>query len=500
LNNDWILIADDLRDLAALGAPFRMMTARDYVLQPKLLSGSRPKIINLARNYNYQTDSYYASLLAEARGHRVVPTVETMLDLYDDGPEETLPDLEEVLNRDLTRYLEGRAEKPADKSPEKAVPERLVVCFGETEDERFRRFARQMFDWYRAPVLVVTTMPNGVPGKVKIKRVKLTPFTSLKGEELKFFVDSLTTYTGRIWKSPKARTIAKWSIAVLHDPNEQLSPSSVESLKHWARLAEKDGVEIEPISKKDLSKLAEFDALFIRETTSITNHTYRFARRAWAEGMPVIDDPISMMRCTNKVYLWERLIGAGLPCPETIIVQDKTNLEEVADTLKFPVVLKIPDGSFSRGIKKANSMQELKEISDAFLEDSDLVIAQQFVPTDFDWRVGVLDRRAIFVCQYKMARGHWQIVNHKADGRTVEGGFRSLSVAEAPADVVDVGVRAANLIGDGFYGVDIKMGPEGPVVIEVNDNPNLEHGIEDASEKNHVWSHLTEWFVKRLNA
>ena len=136
MNNDWILIADDLRDLAALGAPFRMMTARDYVLQPKLLSGSRPKIINLARNYNYQTDSYYASLLAEARGHRVVPTVETMLDLYDDGPEETLPDLEEVLNRDLTRYLEGRAEKPADKSPEKAVPERLVVCFGETEDER----------------------------------------------------------------------------------------------------------------------------------------------------------------------------------------------------------------------------------------------------------------------------------------------------------------------------------------------------------------------------
>ena len=97
MNNDWILIADDLRDLAALGAPFRMMTARDYVLQPKLLSGSRPKIINLARNYAYQTDGYYASLLGEARGHRVIPTVESMLELYDDGPEETLPDLEEVL-------------------------------------------------------------------------------------------------------------------------------------------------------------------------------------------------------------------------------------------------------------------------------------------------------------------------------------------------------------------------------------------------------------------
>ena len=123
---------------------------------------------------------------------------------------------------------------------------------------------------------------------------------------------------------------------MLHDPNEQFAPSNIESLKHWARLAEKDGVEIEPISRKDLDRLAEFDALMIRETTSITNHTYRFARRAVAEGMPVIDDPVSMMRCTNKVYLWERLLGAGLPAPETIIIQDKTDLEEVADRLEVP--------------------------------------------------------------------------------------------------------------------------------------------------------------------
>ncbi|MEP7209256.1 MAG: RimK family protein [Alphaproteobacteria bacterium] len=488
---DWILIADDLRDLATLGAPFRMMTSRDYVLQPKLLSGSRPKIINLARNYNYQTDGYYASLLAEARGHRIIPSVETMLDLYDsDISEDTsIPDLEEALNKD-------REKAGADYK----APDRFLVCFGETEDERLKNFGRLCFDWYRAPVVVVTTEINGKAPMVEIKRLKLASFTSLKGDELKFFVDALTKYTGRVWKSPKARTIAKHSIAVLYDPNEQLAPSSVETLQYWARLAEKDGVEIEPVTKKDLAKLAEFDALCIRETTSITNHTYRFARRAWAEGMPVIDDPVSMMRCTNKVYIWERLVGAGLPSPQTMLVQDRTSLEEVADTLNFPVVLKIPDGSFSRGIKKANDMAELKHLVHDFLEDTDLLIAQKFIPTDFDWRVGVLDRRPIFVCQYKMARGHWQIVNHKLDGRAVEGGFNSLSVADAPADVVDVGVRAANLIGDGFYGVDIKTGPDGPVVIEINDNPNLEHGIEDATEKTAVWSHLTEWFVKRLNA
>ena len=58
------------------------------------------------------------------------------------------------------------------------------MCFGETEDERLKGFGRLLFDWYRAPVLVVTTEINGKAPKVEIKRIKLAPFTTLKGEEL----------------------------------------------------------------------------------------------------------------------------------------------------------------------------------------------------------------------------------------------------------------------------------------------------------------------------
>ncbi len=79
---------------------------------------------------------------------------------------------------------------------------------------------------------------------------------------------------------------AALSFAVLYNPQEELPPSSLASLKHWSRIAEKLGVEIEPITRRDLPRLAEFDALFIRETTSIDDHTYRFARRAMQEGMP----------------------------------------------------------------------------------------------------------------------------------------------------------------------------------------------------------------------
>jgi glutathione synthase/RimK-type ligase-like ATP-grasp enzyme len=51
------------------------------------------------------------------------------------------------------------------------------------------------------------------------------------------------------------------------------------------------GIEVDPIGKNDYQRLAEYDGLFIRETTASDNHTYRFAHRAEKEGMVVMDDP-----------------------------------------------------------------------------------------------------------------------------------------------------------------------------------------------------------------
>ena len=35
-------------------------------------------------------------------------------------------------------------------------------------------------------------------------------------------------------------------------------------------------------------------------------------------------------------------------------------------------------------------------------------------------------------------------------------------------------------------------------MIEVNDNPNLVHDVEDAAERDEVWRRLAGWFLKRL--
>jgi glutathione synthase/RimK-type ligase-like ATP-grasp enzyme len=160
--------------------------------------------------------------------------------------------------------------------------------------------------------------------------------------------------------------------------------------------------------------------------------------------------------------------------------------------------VKIPDGSFSRGVHKVSTLEELRRITDELFEETDLLLAQKFMPTEFDWRVGILAGEPLFVCQYKMARGHWQIVKHGADGSAREGSHRTFDLSQAPPEVIDIAVRAAKPIGQGFYGVDLKQTDRGIVVMEVNDNPNLEHGVEDAVGKDEVWTKLLRWFIERF--
>lgn len=479
----WVILTGRPGDLGQVATPHKIITTRDYLAHPALFRGQRPKIINLATSYAYQSRGYYASLLAGARGHRVIPSVETMIDLSERKLyENALPELEQALNACRERVGGG-------------FPRTVSIFFGLGPSKGWDRFARLLFDWFRAPALEVV-IDDGA--WARIRKIGFLPLSRMDREAKSRFVAALDAHTRREWRDARQRTPARYTFATLIDPQEELPPSSVASLKHWARIAAKMGVEVEPITRKDLPRLANYDALFIRETTAISNHTYRFARRAAQEGMPVIDDPLSMIRCTNKVYLNELMAGNGVPVPPTVMISGQADLAPAAEALGFPLVLKIPDSAFSRGVRKAADMAELKALASRWLADSDLLLAQKFLPTAFDWRIGVLDGRPLFAVQYLMAGKHWQIVNHDRRGRPEEGGFRAFTLADAPAEVVDVAVRAARCIGDGLYGVDLKETADGICVIEVNDNPNLDHGVEDAGEKDEVWRRLTRWFVERL--
>jgi glutathione synthase/RimK-type ligase-like ATP-grasp enzyme len=306
-------------------------------------------------------------------------------------------------------------------------------------------------------------------------------------------------YTRAHWRVRRAKALPRYSLAVLHNPNEALPPSSAKTLKKFAQVGDKLGIGVELLERKDFLRLGEYDALFIRETTSIDNHTYRFALKAQREGLVVIDDPTSILRCTNKVFLAELLQAHKLPAPKTVIL-DRNALLDVEAQLVYPIVLKIPDGAFSRGVFKAADRGELTRIARDLFKRSDVILAQEFMYTEYDWRVGLLNRKPLFVSQYMMASDHWQIVKHGDGGRFDEGGFRTFAVEEAPALVVETATKAANLIGDGFYGVDLKQNGKDVFVIEINDNPNLDRGVEDAVLKDELYAIVLKEFIRRIEA
>ena len=175
------------------------------------------------------------------------------------------------------------------------------------------------------------------------------------------------------------------------------------------------------------------------------------------------------------------------------------NRRQVAQSLGLPCVLKRHDSSFSQGVVKAHDPAELARFLEQFLDDSDLVVAQSYVKSDFDWRVGVLRGKPLYVCRYFMAKGHWQIQKTGETGQRSFGRHESMAVEAAPEEVVELGVKAANAIGSGLYGVDIKEVDGRLLVMEVNDNPNIDGGIEDAILKDELYLRIMRHFLERLD-
>jgi glutathione synthase/RimK-type ligase-like ATP-grasp enzyme len=255
----------------------------------------------------------------------------------------------------------------------------------------------------------------------------------------------------------------------------------------------------EIIEPKDLAKLSSFDALFIRQSTEVNNEAYAFARKAQQDGIAIIDYPDAILKCCNKVYMAEALNNANIDTPKTVIVH-KDNMNEVIHEVGLPCVLKAPDSTFSFGVKKAKTKEEYKALVNDMLKESDLIIAQEFCPSDYDWRIGIMDDEPFFACKYYMAKDHWQIYNWSATKKDdQDGNADCLPIEDVPKQVLKMAIKSAKLMGKGLYGIDIKVVNERPMVIEINDNPNIDFGVEDRHYGDLVYTKILTALKNRVD-
>lgn len=456
-------------------------TPGEYFSGDQYLKSRKFKVVNLCKSYNYQSIGYYVSLLAEARGHKVMPEISTLQDFR-------FPSLVKEDAEDFDGLIQSALKKQTSERLD------LYICFGKVHIAALNRIGTLLFNLFQVPIMKAVFLKKEKWTLTNLKPLNLIDFPEEFTEHLKSSLDDYLQGKNRL---NRQYTRKKYDMAILINPDEKTPPSSKKAIQNFVKAGEKVGFNVDTITKNDFAKLIQYDALFIRETTNVNHHTFKFSKKAAAEGLIVMDDPDSILRCTNKVYLSELLQSHQIPTPKYwIFKKDKNPIK--TDGIEFPIILKQPDGSFSKGVKKAKNEQEFQEVLKDFFQTSELVIAQEFIPTDFDWRVGVLNKKPIYVCKYFMAANHWQIMNWKTNGGLDQGLAETMRIEDAPKGLLELAVKATALVGNGLYGVDIKQKGKKFYIIEINDNPNIDDGVEDRVAKQQLYIDIMQEFMNRL--
>ncbi len=484
MTQEILIVVDDPAAWPLQVPDAELVAARDYLTDIRYQGLRRAKIFNLCRSYRYQSLGYYVSLLAEARGHHPLPSVLTIQDLK-------LTSIIRLAGNELDELIQSTLR------PLRSREFVLSLYFGHNLARRYERLGQQLFRLFQSPFLRACFVHSDRQGKWQLQNIEPLAASDIPEDHREFAVAMTRQYFQQS-RPRRRRDRARFDLAILVNAAEAEPPSNPAALKRFLRAARQVGFAPELIGRDDYGRLGEFDALFLRETTSVNHHTYRFARRAAAKGLVVVDNPEAILKCTNKVFLAELLQSQGIAVPATLIVQ-RPRPQAILEKLGLPCILKKPDGSFSQGVMRIDRADELRGGLELLLAHSDLVIAQQYLPTPFDWRIGIFDRTPLYACRYHMAESHWQILRHDASGRLVDEGLAdTLPVEEVPKAVVRTALRAANLIGDGLFGVDLKQVGNKVYVIEINDNPNIDAGIEDAVLQQDLYLRIMQGLMQRV--
>lgn len=480
-----LILIDDLSDWSPYYPSDNLMTVFNYL---SVDNKENYYLINLSKNMNYLGQGYYASLLAEARDDKIIPGVKAINNInHFDALAFRLIDFR--LTQAQIDYLNQCSNK--DQSVD------IALFFGKSMVNSFEKLGKIIFDEYNFPLLTLKfTKENEVWRLTNLVPLNIS---NLNDEEESFFADRLNEFSKQVWRKPRARKLYRYEMAILVDPEEKMPPSNKKALQKFIDAGKELGILVEKITENDFARLPEYDSLFIRTTTVVNHFSYAFAKKAEENNLIVMDSTQAIIRCANKVYLHHMLKKHSISTPKSELLFRDTIIDytHLVETLGLPIVIKVPDGAFSKGVKKVKTKEELILMLNHFFQSSSILLAQEYTYTDFDWRIGVLNNRAIYACKYYMVKDHWQILHYKK-GSVDEGGVEAFGIHQVPKEVIKLALKACRYIGNDLYGVDIKVIDDVPMIIEINDNPSIDAGCEDIYLGDSLYQTIMLEFLNRM--
>lgn len=208
------------------------------------------------------------------------------------------------------------------------------------------------------------------------------------------------------------------------------------------------------------------DGAFVRSISAggLEQITFRLGilHALQASGVRVWNHARAIERCVDKSTATFIFRKAGLPTPQTRVVEGMERAKQHAEALKPPLVVKPLFGSQGNGVRRIAAGEALPEPS----EVGQVYYLQPYLraadATEFeDWRVFVSSGRVLAAMVRRS--GTWITNVH-------QGAKPQAHVPDY--DMQRLALAAARAVGADYAGVDLIKGPDGELlVLEINSNP-----------------------------
>ena len=213
-----LLIVDNPKRWPLTIPGVEVIAAGDYLTERRYSDMRAAKVFNLCRSYRYQTAGYYVSLLAEARGHRPMPSISTLQDLRSRS-------VVRALSEDLDERIQRMLKPLRSKSFE------LSIYFGQNMASRYDALAKALFDLFPAPLLRARLERSG--NRWELRSVVLVGANDIPEKHRAFVAQAAAQHFQRSHPVRRKRAASRFDVAILIDPNEKTPPSDARALKKF---------------------------------------------------------------------------------------------------------------------------------------------------------------------------------------------------------------------------------------------------------------------------
>jgi len=254
------------------------------------------------------------------------------------------------------------------------------------------------------------------------------------------------------------------------------------------------GVAARPALQEDLAEVLAGQTAPPR-LSLIRNLSHReavgVARRLEHLGAPTLNRTSAIELCNDKGLQALLFARHDIPHPMSRHAYSYSQVRQAVSELGWPAVLKPVSGSWGRGVTKLVNDECVeawvggRESTDAGGKFFPVLIQEYVDKPGYDLRVVVVGRMPVVAIR-RVSAG-WRTNTHL--GAEVER-------AEITAEIDKLCTQVADVLGDGFYGIDLleDRGDGELKVLEVNANPEFAqsaavHGVDVAG---HLAAHVAE--------